>query len=752
MFMPNRHTFAVILLSCFSATLLAQEPTVQKGPSQKRPRVALVLSGGGAKGMAHIGVLKVLERAGMPIDIITGTSMGSIVGGLYACGNRSLKLDSIVRAQDWSYVLSDREDLSHQSLKEREKQNTYVLSKVIDFEKKSASEGGGFIMGKNILTLFDALTEPYTDSLDFNRLPIPFACVATNIIDNSEYDFHSGILSQAMRASMSIPGVFSPVRKGDMVLVDGGLRNNFPADIAREMGADYIIGVSVQGAPKTAADLGTMGSIIGQIVDVNCKNKYDDNLAMTDIVIKVNTSGYGAASFTTEAIDTLIRRGEEAAMKHWGELMMLRDKLGVSQRAVSRISTVRVPLPVSHRYKIGELVFENMTKNDQAFICDKFHLHVGDSIDIDRADIITTSIRQDLFYMTAKFRFVSNADRTATRVIFTAGNKKQDQVNVGIRFDTDEKVALQANVELPLKTKMPMGLDFTLRLGKRSMGRFEWSFHPRSFFRPTVGYTMRHEDHDIYDYGEKAYSITLDRHTLELALFNFNVRNFNFRIGAYGDYYDYRSVLVDRLPIHQYEEDPKDKGFISYQATVDYNSENEWYFPTRGARFRARFAYYTDNFVSLDHSTGLRDYSAMWRMSFPLNRYISIQPMFYGRLLFGESVPFMLSNMKGSDWMGHYVEHQMPFTGLTHADLSWNKFLAAQLQGQLNITQNNIVLLRVVAAHDSDDFSDILKHKTMVGTSISYYYNMMFGPLGGSLGYNNITRKPSFYVNLGFVF
>ena len=105
MFMPNRHTFAVILLSCFSATLLAQEPTVQKGPSQKRPRVALVLSGGGAKGMAHIGVLKVLERAGMPIDIITGTSMGSIVGGLYACGNRSLKLDSIVRAQDWSYVL-----------------------------------------------------------------------------------------------------------------------------------------------------------------------------------------------------------------------------------------------------------------------------------------------------------------------------------------------------------------------------------------------------------------------------------------------------------------------------------------------------------------------------------------------------------------------------------------------------------------------------------------------------------------------
>ena len=267
--------------------------------------------------------MKVLERAGIPVDIITGTSMGSIIGGLYATGYSASELDSIVRVQDWGFLLSDREDLSHQSLSEREDQNTYMMSRSINYKKRLSAGGGGFIMGKNINDIFGKLTSPDNDSIDFNRLPIPFACVTTNIVDNTEHVFHSGILAESMRASMAIPGVFSPVRKGDMALVDGGLKNNYPADIAREMGADIIIGVGVQGKPKTADDLGSATAILGQIVDVNCKNKYDDNVSISDLFIRVNTAGYGAASFSASAIDTLIRRGEEAAMEHWDEILAL---------------------------------------------------------------------------------------------------------------------------------------------------------------------------------------------------------------------------------------------------------------------------------------------------------------------------------------------------------------------------------------------------------------------------------------------
>ena len=137
-----------------------------------RKKVAVVLSGGGAKGTAHIGALKVIERAGLPIDIVTGTSMGSLVGGLYAIGYNADVLDSLVRSLDWSYVISDREDMSRQSLSDRKKQNTYILSRGLTIGKRN-NDDGGFIKGKNINMLIEKLCMGYTDSIDFNNLPIP---------------------------------------------------------------------------------------------------------------------------------------------------------------------------------------------------------------------------------------------------------------------------------------------------------------------------------------------------------------------------------------------------------------------------------------------------------------------------------------------------------------------------------------------------------------------------------------------------
>ena len=320
------------ILLLIAAMLVCGVTNAQKDSTDiRRKRVAIVLSGGGAKGMAHIGVLKVLEKAGIPVDIITGTSMGSIIGGLYSIGYNANALDSMVRKQDWSYVITDKENLRNQSLGDRKKQNTYVYTTGITIGKRDIN-GGGIIRGKNLAELFQQLCTGYTDSLDFTHdLRIPFACVATNIIDNSEVDFHSGRLPQAMRASMSIPAAFAPVRTGDMVLVDGGLKNNYPADIAKEMGADIIIGVTVQGAPKMAEDIGGTMSILSQIIDVNCKNKVEENLAITDLHLQVNTKGYGSASFTAAAIDTLIRRGEEVAMRHWDDIIALKKRIGIDE-------------------------------------------------------------------------------------------------------------------------------------------------------------------------------------------------------------------------------------------------------------------------------------------------------------------------------------------------------------------------------------------------------------------------------------
>ena len=720
-----------------------------------RKRVAVVLSGGGAKGMAHIGVLKVLERAGIPVDIVTGTSMGSIIGGLYAIGYNANALDSLVRVQDWGYVISDREDLSNQSLSDRKKQNTYFINTNLGKKDKNA---GGIIKGKNLAELFQQLCVGYTDSIDFTRdLPIPFACVATNIIDNSEYDFHSGRLAQAMRASMAIPAAFSPVRIGDMVLVDGGLKNNFPADIARQMGADIIIGVTVQGPPKVAEDLGGTMSIISQIVDVNCKNKYDENLAITDLHFPVDTKGFNAASFTPAAIDTLIRRGEEEAMRHWDQILALKKRIGIDDSFRPTILQPLRPQVLTEKRHVTGFTFENMTAQDERFIRQKHHLNKLDSIDAKLQQQLTTTMRVDLFYQTAECRLVQDGDDM--RVVLSASGRKSVQLHAGARFDTEEYATVQVGLDIPWKTLIPVSTELTVRLGKRIMGRMEITGHPRYFTRPKFCYTFYRNDIDVYLNGDRDYNIRYNQSQAELTPLNFDLRHFNIQFGLRWDYMHYRSGLGSETSSQMNFEN---EHFISYRGRVNYNSEDNWYFPTRGVRFKAEYAYVTNNFVKLNEyapdgtklgkTTGMSEVSANWRASFTFGSRFTLQPMVYGRLLFGNVVPTVLSNTIGGEWFSHYVEQQMPFAGIGRMESIDKQFFAAQLQAQQRIGEKHYALLKVAFGQNADKVRNLLDHRALFGVQAAYYYNSMFGPLGASLGYSNHTKSAYFFINLGYVF
>ena len=732
---------ALLMLPC--STMFAQQDSI---PSRKK--VGVVLSGGGAKGMAHIGVLKVLERAGIPVDVITGTSMGSIIGGLYAIGYNANSLDSVVRKQDWSYVITDKEDLRNQSLSDRSKQYTYVFSTGLSFSKKNKSSEGGIIKGKNLAELFGQLCTGYTDSLDFSKdLKIPFACVATNIIDNSEVDFHSGRLPQAMRASMAIPAAFAPVRLGDKVLVDGGLKNNYPADIAREMGADIIIGVTVQSEAKTADDIkGTLG-ILSQIVDVNCKNKVEENLAITDLHLQVNTSGYNTASFSSTAIDTLVRRGEEEAMQHWDELMALKQKIGIGDDFRPTIHHPLRPKVMTERQYVKSFIFENMTPQDERFLRQKFHLNRTDSIDANLQQQLTTSMRVDLFFKTAECRLLPDAD--GVHVALTAGNRKVAQAHVGLRFDTEEYAALLLGLEIPLKAAVPTNTELTVRLGKRIMARGELTIHPRNFIRPSLSFTYRRNDIDCYVRGSRDYSVLYNQFQAEAVPINHDFRNLNIQVGLRWDYMHYR----DKLESEQSTDVTlNNEHYVSYRARLNYNSEDDWYFPTRGARFKAGYAYVTDNFVKLDGKAGMSDISASWRKSFTFGRRFTLQPMVYGRLLLGDVVPMIFANNVGGNWFGHYLEQQMPFAGIGNIEYVANQFVAAQLQGQLRIATNNFVLLRVAVAQQAEKLKELFDHKTLYGIQGAYYYKTMFGPLGATFGYSNRTKKPYFFLDLGYEF
>ena len=765
--------FIILVAVLMFGTVSAQEET-------QRKKVAVVLSGGGAKGMAHIGVLKVLEKAGIPVDIITGTSMGSIIGGLYAIGYNANSLDSMVRVQDWSYVITDKEDLRNQSLSDRKKQNTYFFTTGMTIGKRDMN-AGGIIKGKNLAELFNQLCVGFTDSLDFTRdLPIPFACVATDIITNDEVDFHSGRLPQAMRASMAIPAAFSPVRIGEKVLVDGGLKNNYPVDIAREMGADIVIGVTVQGPPKVAEDMGGTMSILSQIIDVNCKNKLDENIDMTDLHMAVNTKGYNAASFSLDAIDTLVRRGEEEAMRHWDQIIALKPHIGIVDSFRPTILHPLRPKVMTEKHRIIDISFENMTPQDERFLRQKFHLNRTDSIDAKLEQELTTSMRVDLFYQTAECRLLpEKLPKSSTRkihgiwdevdslwnyadgvrVILTAGDRKSVQLHGGARYDTEEYAAVQLGLDIPLKTAVPINTDITVRLGKRLKTRADLTIHPRSFTRPTLSYEFRRNDVDVYLNGDRAYNILYNQFQGEFTPINFDLRHFNLQLGLRWDFMHYRNKLGSET---SKQVTLKNEHFFSYRARAEYNSEDDWNFPTRGARFKAEYAYVTNDFTKLNDraadgtklgkKSGMSDVSADWRMSFTVGERFTLQPMLYGRLLFGSVVPAVFGNTIGGDWFGHYVEQQMPFAGIGNMEYVEHQFVAAQLQAQERIGGNSYVLLRVAGAQQADKTKELLDNRTLLGVQAAYYYNTMFGPVGATLGYSNRTKEPYFYLNLGYEF
>lgn len=344
-----KHLLTLFIAVTLAATAQAQQPAVST-----RPHVGLVFGGGGAKGAAEVGVMKVIERAGIPIDYIAGTSIGAIVGGLYASGYNSETLDSLFRSQEWLTLLADRKREVQDEFITRRDGVTYVLGFPIFREKPQTPQQPsptprkpfrfGAIRGDNIVSLLDSMvTRSVGQSTltSFDQLPTPFRCIAVNANTFKEVELSSGNLPLAMRASMAIPGLFKPVEMGDSNLIDGGMLNNLPVDVVRRMGADIIIAIDLTVNHHDDADddlWGSLpwGSIFGRngvwgIIDWVFSRpdleKYSENSCSADLYINPNLDGYAVTEFSRQSIGEMIDIGEEAAMRQWKQLKQLSKRI-----------------------------------------------------------------------------------------------------------------------------------------------------------------------------------------------------------------------------------------------------------------------------------------------------------------------------------------------------------------------------------------------------------------------------------------
>lgn len=324
--------FALLL----SPLALAAEP--EPNGQSERPRVGLVLSGGGAKGMAHVGVLRVLEEMRIPVDILVGTSAGSAVGALYASGMPVAEIEQRLIELDW--LSSFRDDPGRVYKPVRRKQDDWRFPVVpgIGVRRDGLHVGGGLVAGQNLGFILNELTRNAALVEDFDRLPIPFRAVATDLETGEPVVIGQGNLSEAIRASMSIPGVYAPVRRQGRLLVDGGVANNLPVSVARDLGADVIIAVDITDSLLETDQLRGAFTVVGQLTTLMTRRNTDQQLALLsdrDVLIRPDLAGYTSADFYDAPV--LFELGATAARDHGVELRPLAVEDPQWQAWVSRI-------------------------------------------------------------------------------------------------------------------------------------------------------------------------------------------------------------------------------------------------------------------------------------------------------------------------------------------------------------------------------------------------------------------------------
>lgn len=711
---------------------------------EQRKKVGVVLSGGGAKGMAHIKALKVIEEAGIPIDYIAGTSMGAIVGGLYAIGYTPEQLDSMVRKQNWTFLLSDRVKRSAMSLTERERSEKFVISIPFTKTPKDAASGG-LMKGQNLANLFSDLTMGYHDSIDFNKLPIPFACVAADIVNGKQIIFRNGILSTAMRASMAIPGAFTPVRQDSMVLVDGGIVNNYPADVAKAMGADIIIGIDVQNALKPADKLNSVPDILGQIVDITCQANHEKNVNLTDTYIRVNVDGYSSASFTPAAIDTLMRRGEEAARAQWKSLLALKKEIGIPDDYTPKQHGPYSSLSNVRTIYVTDISFTGVEADDKKWLMKKCNLKENSNISTQQIEQALFQLRGSQSYSSASYTLTDTPE--GYQLNFLLQEKYERRINLGIRFDSEEIASLLLNATADLKTHIPSRLSLTGRLGKRYAARIDYTLEPIQQRNFNFSYMFQYND---INEGNRAYNTTYKYHLAEFGFSDVWYKNFRFGLGLRFEYYKYKDFLFKKPEISDLK--VESEHFLSYFAQVQYNTYDKGYFPAKGSDFKAAYSLYTDNMAQYNDHAPFSALSASWASVIPITRRFAVIPSIYGRILIGRDFPYPLQNAIGGDVPGFYIPQQLPFAGVTNLELMDNTIMITSVKFRQRMGAIHYLTLTGNYGLTYSNFFDILKGKQLFGISAGYGMDSIFGPLEISLGYSNQTDKGSCFVNLGYYF
>jgi NTE family protein len=742
---------------------LLMVPAVFLAEKVERPKVGLVLSGGGAKGFAHIGVLKVLEEAGIRPDYITGTSMGSIIGGLYSIGYSASELDSIAKALDWGLLLSDRLLLSDVIPEEKYDYERFQVE--LDITSAGLRVPAGFVGGHAISETFSRLSARVAGIDSFDHYPIPFKCVAADLISGDQVVLDHGSFAHALRASMSIPSVFSPVVKDSMLLIDGGVLNNFPVHLCQRMGADIIIGVNVGDADKLQmSDLSSPLSVLSASAMIANSITMRRQIEEVDILISPVLEPYNAGSFFDSP--QIILRGEDAAREKLDELMRLSHRLD---------SIAQKPTPSSPSspefYLINQIELEGVDYISHRFFMSSLGIAPGEAITLNQLAKGVSRLMGTRYFETVTYDLTPV--ESGYLLTMYATESARARLKFSLHYDNEYKAGILTNITLRNVLTRGNRLSATIDVSERprlntSIISYYGDNH-RTASRMDV--VWENNNFPVYLEGGSRYGSFSHNYT-DLTLGVMSSLDTKWLLNGYMELE--RSILKHQSGFYDiFSSGVKKFGnvFISANFSLNRNTINRRFFPTSGSELSFKYRFYINNSAVyhgdqasrelVADATGplFQNFSAVsghYLTYWNLHNRLVISPRFQGNFS-NRSLP-----LPGLSYIGglpfQLRSNEVSFIGLSSREKIVQDFALLQLNVRYQFLRNLHIsgmingLISQTNTHSAYHPVVMAEDETILGYGLLLEYDSFLGPIQFGAASSDVAGGLRWYFGVGYSF
>ncbi len=753
-----KNTLTIIMFVFFGAFVMFQSIG-----QDRPPKVGLVLSGGGAKGMAHIGALKVIDEAGIKIDYIGGTSMGAIVGALYASGYSAIELDSIFKATNFSELIQDNVPRGAKTFYEKEDSERYALG--LPFTNFNVSFPQAISGGQNIYTELVRLLFHVKDIQDFKRLPIPFLCIATNVETGEEVLLNGGYLPEAIMASGTFPSLFEPSEIDGEILIDGGVVNNYPIDKIRALGADLIIGVDVQHGLATRESLSSATEILLQINNYRTVDDMKEKIEKTEIYIRPDIDDFSVIDFDRSL--EIVEIGEAAAYKRLAELQEIAQSQNNASVKKDRVKT-------SDSLTINRLIIKGNDRYTRGYIKGKLRFDLAEKTSFERLKQGINNLSATGNFKAIRYELASNGLGTDLILKLTENPTKMF-LKMSAHYDDLYKSAALINLtkknfllkddvasfDFILGDHIRYNMQYYLDKG------FYWSFGINSKFTDfdeEIDFGLIQSNFDVPD-DPNIREINLDVTDLTNQIYLQTVfkEEFAFTIGAEHKLLRYSTrtlnEVVDEsegsfLPSDSDRTFFDNSNYFSTYGKITLDTYDDKYFPTKGLYFDSDFHLYL---FSSDFNENFKEFGvgkARLGTVIPLFHNLSFNIEAEGGVKLGTSgvtsFDFVLGGY-GNDFVNNFV----PFFGYDFLSLPGNSFVKAYGRLDYNFAPKNHILFSANFANIEDDLfrtGEWFSEPNFSGYGIGYGFESFLGPIQIYYSWTPEISNSNIFFSVGYWF